>query len=227
MPEGPAFFQALSHVTTVKWGGTPVWPELLKIRIVDKVYEHAKRLGYTQTPTLNASISGNLSLATRRAALPANGIGPTDESSDGQDLSDRIAALRKIPDILASEHLESMRDTLINACKERFCQDNEFGGTINVRGPMLAQEIPEEMHPSVVSFALRQGLKARHELIRWLEPITQVSSMLEAIYPTRKRKVEYYISQPSDLPKTAAIIEIVGDSRCVPTLEILIYVIPL
>jgi uncharacterized caspase-like protein len=52
-----------------------VYPEMVKFHISDKVIQHAKKLGYSQTPTLNASISGNISLAIRRANSSAKSSG--------------------------------------------------------------------------------------------------------------------------------------------------------
>ena len=44
----------------------------------------------------------------------------------------------------------------------------------------------------------------------------------------RPKKITHYdVWQSSDLPKTAAILEIQGDGRCVPDVKVLLYVIPL
>jgi len=208
-----------------------VLPELLKVGIVEKVMDHARLLGYTQTPTLNASISGNISLAVRRAE-------PQKESSASQgkdkddDLFKRIIVIRGIEDMFAKEKLTNMLESLVTLVKEEFESGNKFGGKLSLSPQMFAQYIPDAMVSAVVDFSRGQGFQPRHELTRhesYSEELPfGISPDLYSLFPTRKiRKVNYKIAQSEDLAKSAMILEIQGDARCVPTLKILIYVIPL
>jgi hypothetical protein len=209
----------------------PVLPELLKVWITEKVFEHAKRLGYRQTPTLNASISGNLSLATRRADIrqkepnsPPTAVAP--------DLVARIAELRKVPDMFDKAHLEKVLQCLIEASKQELEHQNDLGGVVSVSTPTSANNIPGGMHRDVVTFVQRLGLQPRHELVRWEEEedvtVFGGAATLASPFPSRKRRyVEYHIWQSPDLPKSVAIIEIPGDSRCVPLVKVLLYALPL
>lgn len=198
-----------------------VLPELLKVDIVEKVLERTKQ---RQTPTLNASISGNISLAVRRQddpqeqpdALPTETV---------QELRERIDKLQNMPDLLAEDHLEKSLEILVEACKSEFERMNELGGELSAASPISADDIPEGMHREVVEFVRRQGFHPRHGLERWTEE-ERVHRYGLALY--RPKKITHYdVWQSSDLPKTAAILEIQGDGRCVPDVQVLLYVIPL
>ena len=108
----------------------PVLPELLKVDIVEKVRDRVlERTKQQQTPTLNASISGNISLAVRRQDDPQEQPDalPTETA---QELRERIAKLQNMPDLLAEGHLEKSLEILVEACKSEFERMNELGGGI-------------------------------------------------------------------------------------------------
>lgn len=206
----------------------PVLPELLKVKTVDKVLEHAKRLGYSQTPVLNASISGNISLAVRRADLPKE-KSREEEDDKKTDLFSRISNLRSIDDMFSKDSLEKVLQILVESFKEEFETKNEMQFEISTDSPISADLIPHSMHPSVVNFAKENGFKSQHELVRHVEEHEErLHVILSSLYMPKKHKVvKYYIRQSSDFPKSATILKLKGDSRCVPTIEVLIYVIPL
>lgn len=209
--------------------GEVVLPELLKVGIVEKVLNHARQLGYTQTPTLNASISGNISLALRRAETPKQSLAP--ERKDN-DLLKRIIVMRNIEDMFAKAKLANMLESLVTLVKEEFESGNRFGGKLSFGSQIFADDIPDGMVSAVVDFSRGQGFQPRHQLTRH-ESFSEelpfgISPALYSLFPARKiTNVNYKIAQSKDLPKSAVILEIQGDTRCVPTLKVLIYVIPL
>ena len=199
-----------------------VLPELLKVDIVEKVLERTKQ---QQTPTLNASISGNISLAVRRQDDPQEQPDalPTETA---QELGERIAKLQNIPDLLAEGHLEKSLEILVEACKSEFEWMNELGGELSATSPISANNIPKSMHQDVVEFVLSLGFHPRHKLEREIER-EDVPKHLYFEYRDRILATHYTIWQPSDLPKAAAILRIQGDGRCIPDVQVLLYVIPL
>jgi hypothetical protein len=210
-----------------------VLPELVKVGIADRVCDHARRLGYTQTPTLNASISGNISLALRRAdpspPKPAAATSPT-----GDDLASRIRSLRDVPNMFDRAHLEQLLKFLTESVKSELEARNKLSpGPIVIGSPIRATDIPDNMHRDIVTLAQRNGLQSRHELTRWEEdqesPLNALTFSIAAFYQQRreKKQVRYNIWQSSDLPESAVVLEIAGDGRCVPTLKVLLYVLPL
>jgi len=88
------------------------------------------------------------------------------------------------------------------------------------------------MVSAVVDFSRGQGFQPRHELTRnesYSEELPfGISPAIYSLFaPHKVKNVNYKIAQTEDLPKSAVILEIQGDTRSVPTLKILIYVIPL
>ena len=199
----------------------PVLPEFLKVDVVEKVVKRTKQ---QQTPTFNASIAGNMPLAVRRQDDPQ-------EQSDtlpietAQKLRERIDKLQNIPDLLAEGYLEKSLEILVEACKSEFERMNELGGELSVTSPISADNIPGGMHQDVIEFVRRQGFHPRHGLERWTEEERMPRYDLGIYKP--KQITRYGIWQSSDLPETAAILEIQGDGRCVPDVKALLYVIPL
>ncbi len=210
----------------------PIYPEILKVRISDKVVEHSKSLGYVQTPTLNASISGNISIATRRAnILPTQPEAMVSEG-ESQTLELRIAKLREIKDVLTSNYLENVLTVVSEQCLSDFGKHNNLGFTISLGSRISANDIPDDMHPSIVKFANSVGIQSRHTIKRYEEeyddPYSSYLGVVSALYPRKKKTtVSYYVSQPSSMPSSASIIDLKGDGRCLPNIKILVYIIPL
>jgi len=225
----PDFTPRFHPISVVRLAEKYVWcPPIyrFKVKTVDKVIEHSKRLGYSQTPVLNASISGNISLAVRRAELPKKNS-QKEEDDKKADLFSRISNLRSIDDMFSKERLEKVLQILVVASKEEFEAKNEMQFEISTDSLISADQIPKSMHPSVVDFA--REYKPQHELVRHVEEHTErLHVALSSFYKPKKYKVvEYKIRQSSDFPDSTTIINLKGDSRCVPTIKVLIYVIPL
>ena len=208
----------------------PVYPEMLKVSISDQVGKHAKRLGNIQTPTLNASISGNISLASRRVDIypPEVAIASPDPK---QNLHARIAKLREVPKMFEKGYLQEVLAHLVTSVSDELVARNKLSpGPLVTKPPMRAEEIPSWMNADVVTFALQQGFQSRHGLVRWQEelryPLIGATSLLNQFYP-KEKVVHYDVWQPGDLPESAAILELPGDGRCVPEMAVLLYVLPL
>ena len=199
-----------------------VLPELLKVDIVEKVLERTRQ---QQTPTLNASISGNISLAVRRQDDPQEKPDAL-PSETTKELRERIVKLQNIPDLLAEGHLEKSLEVLVETCKEEFERVNDLGGELSVTSPISAQDIPEGMHRDLIQFVLDQGFHPQHRLERQIERERLPYSM-RYDYKPRIITTHYDIWQSSELPRSVTIIGIQGDGRCIPDVKVLLYVIPL
>lgn len=206
-----------------------IYPELLKINITDKVLSHSKSLGYTQTLTLNASISGNISLATRRVNIKSRDIDKTSDKNEKIDLIERIAKLKNIDDVLTNEKLEFVLCTIINQIVDGITKSNIFNFEISIGSTISAEDIPDNMHSHIVKFSKNISLNPRHSLERYETYDNQYSYALGTLAGFNKREkiVDYSISQPESMPKSATIINLKGDNRCVPNIKTLIYLIPL
>lgn len=115
----------------------PIYPEILKVKITDKVLEHSKTLGYSQTPTLNASISGNISIATRRATIVTSETDETIGENKTNSLDLRIARLMEIKDVLTNDHLENVLNIITEQCLADFTNENSFNFDISLGDKIL------------------------------------------------------------------------------------------
>ena len=97
--------------------GEKVYPEFLKVPVCEKVYRHAESLGFEQSPTLNASISGNITVATRK--LPVKKEEQTEKEESSEDLRERISLVNDAPNI-TNEYLTDLLANMIEKCKEHF-----------------------------------------------------------------------------------------------------------
>ncbi len=148
--------------------GQQVLPELLKVGIVDKVSDHSRKQGYSQTPTLNASISGNISLASRRSKVAEKKVTEPTELLDGAMLH-RIQALRSVENVFEASKLELLLNELIRDLKHEVETTNELGGTISGGDPISASDIPDAMQPAIVNFVRNQGYQPQHTIRRYEE----------------------------------------------------------
>ncbi len=206
-----------------------IYPETLKVKIADRVLEHSKTLGYTQTPTMNASISGNISIATKGANVVVAQVEKAVDT-DPKSLGLRIAKLKEVKDILTNEVLENVLSVLSEQCLSDFTSQNILNFAISLGAKMSANEIPEKMHPFIVKFAKKISIQPRHDLERFEEEYEDPYSMgaIYALYPKKmKTRVSYSVRQSANLPSSALIIDLKGDGRCIPNIKILVYIIPL
>ena len=208
-----------------------IFPELIKLKIADDVYDHSKKLGFTQNPTINASISGNIFLAIRRADPPSE---ISTQMITEHDVSTRIAKLNSIKNILSKESLQEIFAIIVDECKKDFNSLNAYNFEIICGDLISADDIPNEMHQDVVDFSKKQSLQPRHELERHEDEYEENSYMgsglltLAYLYPKKKRKViSYWINQGAGLPNTALIIDLKGDGKCIPNVKVLLFLIPL
>jgi len=210
--------------------GEEILPEHLKVSVVDKVLKHSKDLGFSQIPTYNASITGNVSFAKRCqdiAPMPEE----TDKSQKEEAFQSQIAKLKEVPNIIMLDYLNQ---ALLHLAEETL---KELKNTINLEmdfsNPTFisASDIPEIMKKDIVEFSRRHSLHPRHKLLRLEIDSSDEPQYLSLIpwefRPKRKKEICYSIEQSESLPKSIAIIELAGDGRCIPSIKILIYVIPL
>jgi hypothetical protein len=208
----------------------PIYPEILKVNVADKVFEHAKGLGFTQTPTLNASISGNISIAIRRV----NVLSPAPERASVEEasLDSRIARLAEVKNVLSNDHLEKVLNIMTEQCVADLGSATTLSFEISVGNKIKANEIPKEMHPFIVNFSKNIGIQPRHDVERYEEeiddPRNSYFGLLSSFYTRKKMKrINYFVGQPDDMPPSATIIDLKGDGRCLPYVKVLLYLLPL
>ena len=201
--------------------GKPVYPEMIKVPIVENVYKHAIKLGFEQTPTLNASISGNLTIATRKE--PANDTAPTDVSPTA--IRARISELEKITEITDS-YLNDVLSSLVISCKAMFAKIEFIDTEGEDKSPETIDYIPEGVKEIFVRFVEGQTFTSRHTL-KTVRKYKQRSLMDHAFVPKELESKNYVTEQPSFSPESVVQIRFSGDKRCLPDIVVFLYVIPL
>ena len=204
--------------------GKEILPEILKVEITPRVEEHALRIGNKQTPTFNASISGNLSLAVRRPHKEK--LVEEDVAVSTPTLLERMTGLRAMKNILDEVNLKWLLHELSTQVERAIQADEFLKGAVEMEDPERAGSIPKQMHKTVVEFTRQQGLNVQHDHSRVEE---RVGNPLDMAYllGTKRRKVNYDVGQSHSLPPSATIVQVPGDGRCVPRVTVLVYVIPL
>ena len=206
-----------------------ILPELLKINIVDNVVSHSREIGHIQTPTLIASISGNISIATRKEVLSKSSNPEIKTEKSTIDLERRIKKLSGLNEIITNEFLTTVLEESANQCVVDFKEVDTFGYEIAIVDEISLNEVPEEIERTLISFSENQGFNPRHTLrknITYEKPHPMLPVTAQYMF-NKKRKVEYIIKQPTHMPNSISVIRMYGDKRCLPEINIYVYVIPL
>jgi hypothetical protein len=85
------------------------------------------------------------------------------------------------------------------------------------------------MHREIVNFVRQQGLSPRHYISR-NEEYEESPGYLMMDLPKFLKKVKqvtYHVSQPNNQPNSVCLVTLQGDELSVPTIKVLLYVIPL
>lgn len=205
--------------------GEHVHPELIKVPIVKNVYTHAEKMGLEQTPTLNASISGNVTIATRKEITESDDKEHANETLE--DLRTRISKIKKIEPV-TNDYLQKLLSSLATACKVKFEELELIDSTGEVAIPETIDDVASNIQIKLVKFSEGLSLNSRHTL----KTVTKYKrrsliDQVAAFTPREIESVNYVAEQSYDTPESVVQIEFPGDSSCLPTIVVILYVIPL
>lgn len=203
--------------------GSEIIPELLKVAVTDRVSDFARQKSRTQTPTLIAAIRGNVRIGMRRAPLPKV------SAATPEALTERISRIDAIPgfsDERLGELLTVMRDEVEATLKSSWPFEQAF----TANAPCRADDVPDDMKKPLVLFA--REYQSRHTLRAVVEEVEDypfgMSSAMAMAFGTRKRKqTTYEVGQDYNMPRSMVLMEGEPVGRCVPAVQLLVYVIPL
>lgn len=207
-----------------------IYPEALKLNIVEKVFIRSSELGVPQTVTINASISGNISLATRKIIIETNNTDNVIKNEETENLDQKIIALSSVIDVLTNEKLENTLNIVSEQCISDLKKINIYKNEPLIGNKIKANEIPYPMRSHIVHYSYSIRNQPRHDLERIEEEHEAPFNPLTYSLFQPKRMVKstrYIIQQPNDMPPSALIIELIGDKRCLPNIKILVYIVPL
>lgn len=203
--------------------GKDVHPELIKVPVVANVYRHAEKLGLQQTPTLNASISGNITIATRKKQPNVKETKLASNST--QDIRNRISEIQKTTDI-TDVYLNEMLSLLVVECENQFREIEFIDSDGEASTPKMIDYIPSTISKNIVSFVEGKSFNTKHTL-KTIRKYKQRSLIDHAFAPNELLSKEYVAEQPIDSPESVVELKFSGDSRCLPDIVLFLYVIPL
>ena len=201
-----------------------ILPEILKINIVDDVLKHSRKLGYIQTPTLIASISGNISLATRKKEYVSIVAEEEEIKKHTIDLERRLKKLSDVNNIITEDFLIEVLEAAAEECLCELRRSDIFGYQIARTVKIRLNSLPKEIEKNMIHFVEERGFNSRHTLKKIVESpfgLTGIAALAS------NKKVEYFTSQPDHMPESIAIIHMKGDERCLPDIKAIVYLIPL
>jgi len=221
------FTRALCDAITESPAG-PVYPETLKMKVVDKVLKRASQLGHHQTPVMNASVRGNVSIAERRAA---SSTAEPRSVPTGPELLARAAGLRSFPSLGGKEHRTRLTE-FVNATHAHLESKKnlvQLGINAITTAPDVADTIPHELKRRIVEEVNAMGV-ASHEIVERNEEILEEPNWLAAVSgqrgkPTGSYRTVYRVTQSKEWPPSWCSLQLQGDGY-IPSFVVLLYLIP-
>lgn len=222
--------------------GSQAYPEILKVETTRIVETWANRHGLVQTPTINASISGNLSIGVRAQDAPL--ISRTECSSKSaaesidiktnEEHIARLARLRRFGRINDDRHRQALRSLIQqyhNSLLSHAARIPGYGCQIAVGEPNVIQaEIPDQFRAVVISAVAGKKIRPLHKVRTWREYKDQDGhgSYLGFAAPWMNRQfVDHHIvEQTAVMPPSCVTLRLSSDGY-VPNVLGLVYLCPL
>ena len=209
----------------------PVYPETLKLSVVQNVLARTERLGIKQTPVMNLSVRGNVAIAQRRQ--PVSRAAPVGEKPATLDeLNARSTTLRAFPRLGGKEHKERL-DVYAKA----------IASALGASTPSLmstqksafvalapAQSMPDELKRHIVQLVEYIGTKPIHQIHETEEAIYErpAVGLLGEFAPrvkTGRTRTVYSVRQSDDWPASYCAMTVKSDGY-LPDFLLLYYLIP-
>lgn len=228
--------------------GEKIIPELLKVRLFDKVVSHCEGKKKKQTPTYNSSISGNVSIARRKIE---------EEKEDKEhkiDSADEFEILKSRLDNIKSNIISTSDQGKINL-KEiaKLCENQlndkrndikDYDCKVEINELESVNHIDEDIKKEITKFIDTKKYIPVHDVRvnRVYEknnnPVT--GSYLDSISKLSKqfgrtlgysdkpvlKKIEYVLNQDWDMPDSYINIDI-NNNEYMPKGELFVYICPL
>jgi hypothetical protein len=206
----------------------PIFPEALKMKVVERVLKRASQLAHRQTPVMNASLRGNVAIAERRA--PTSATEPR-TAPTATELLARAAALRSFPTLGGKEHRARLGEFInaVHALLDRKKSVVELGLTPTTTPPDVCDTIPQELKKRIVEDVSAMGVPS-HEIAEASEEILEEPNWLarfslEPAKGTGRYRTIYRVRQSKEWPPSWCSLQLRGDGY-IPSFMILFYLIP-
>jgi len=228
-----------------------IYPEILKIKVCEKVAKWCVDNQKSQTPTYNAALSGNVSIAVRKKLVRETNTPVVDQIPSNvnvRSVEERLLELKKFERIGNEQHKEALANYIAKAKESVVLRFNEkplFGVVPEISDIVEADEIPNDIKPLITRVISSKDLRTLHdvEIIRHYEkknnfnPVVPFSESLskafssigKLLYQETEPKVisvTHKISQDILWPNSYFELEIESDGY-IPNGKIFVYIVPL
>lgn len=201
-----------------------IYPEKLKINICEMVSEWCVRNNIVQTPTYNSSVSGNISIATRKKVIKKKDtivIGSKELS-----IEERLNNIKSYKKVDCEENIELL-EQYINHIHERFISNKDkfqvYENEVKVFDVNTIDDVPQYIKAAIINFINNNELKTSHKLeVNETYEEQQVNPFSEAflgatasLFRSKERKkvknITYELEEPYGFPKSNIYIFINSD----------------
>ena len=149
--------------------GKHIYIEELKVSVCDAMKGWCENRGYSQRPTLNASLVGNVSFATRVARPPTSAITAATADTPGktnQAITERLAAARRLQ-LLSDRHHKELESAIARFRDELMAAVAAFhwldGKALDVGAIQNANAMPPGVKEVVVPHVRGKRMLPRHD----------------------------------------------------------------
>lgn len=215
-----------------------VFPEILKMKLCDKVKNWCDINGKIQTPTMNSSISGNVAIAKRKKTevlKPGPQVKEKEESTANLLTLLRSAAV--IEETKQKEYLSEYINIVWSYLKEHSTKIQAFDCDVRLcQQPMDVSYIDHDIKENIVKFIVGKRFKPRHEIkiqkiYEKKRPKTLWEKQIIGLLGQKESEPEIkeiiYDILETDWPESFVEIQIMGDKVMVPEVSLFFYLLPL
>ncbi|MDW8802647.1 caspase family protein [Clostridium sp. A1-XYC3] len=218
-----------------------IYPELLKLKVVDKVLKWNSTSGNKQTPTFNSSIAGNISIARRKKAIEKQKDKVEDNqiNSNKDGIISRIKAVRSIKSIKDEDNLKKLKNYIEFIYDKITHEQNsieKFDNDLIISDIQTADEIPSHLQPLIINYLKSRKFEVSHEykVEKIYKQKREQTNFLKFNHPLYNpfdahepevEKIKYSIEQDWDLPQS--YLDVIVDDQYFPEGRMFIYICPL
>lgn len=226
--------------------GKYIIPEIFKVELFEKVRIHCESKNIDQTPTYNASISGNVFIAQRKITVKED-IDEAKSEAENLDefelLKSRLNKIKGNTTSTSSEGKIKLKQIAMlceKLIKEKEQNIHSYDCSIDVEDLNTADNIEDDIKKCIVKFINTKKYKPSHDIrlntiyekIRNTTPgsyLNSISMLSEAFgyeEEPKIKKIEYILEQDWDMPASYINLSICGNEY-MPEGELFIYICPL
>lgn len=212
----------------------PIRPDEIRPVIEQLVSQHSRALGFTQTITLNGSLSGDMSFANRRE-LERESI-PQESMVAGYGLLAGIAQMRGVESAFDQAVLtELLRDLAAGVGKTLGEELPTEVARLSPWGFGRIDDLDDQVKDELVDYISGRDWAPRHGVRRYEEEVPLTTNEMLAAYglglsgratQVKTREIRA-IWQVAGSPDSVAVSALPGDSRSVPNAKVISYILPL